>query len=185
MNQEIELNNRKINYTLTRTWRARYLRITIRRNGEVAVTLPYLLPRKTAENFLKKKSDWILKKIDEIKNPKYENRLILLPRTTYKKHKDKAYEFVENLLEKYNQTYGFRYNRVSIKKQRSVWGSCSIRGNLNFNYKILFLPQNLAEYIIVHELCHLEQLNHSRKFWELVERTFPNHKELRKELRRI
>jgi predicted metal-dependent hydrolase len=67
--------------------------------------------------------------------------------------------------------------------QRSRWGSCSRKGNLNFNYKLIQLPQELADYIVVHELCHLKQFNHSHAFWNLIAETIPNHIELRKILK--
>jgi hypothetical protein len=64
------------------------------------------------------------------------------------------------------------------------WGSCSKKGNLNFNYKIALLPQRHSDYVIVHELCHLREFNHSKKFWDLVEQAVPNHRALRTELKR-
>jgi predicted metal-dependent hydrolase len=67
----------------------------------------------------------------------------------------------------YNEHYHFRYNRVSIKMQISRWGSCSRYGNLNFNYGLINLPQELADYVVVHELCHLKEMNHGPKFWAL------------------
>ena len=86
-------------------------------------------------------------------------------------------------LSHFNQYYGFSYSRVFIRNQKTRWGACSAKGNLGFNYRIAFLPPELADYVIVHELCHLGQFNHSRAFWELVEQQIPNHKELRHELR--
>jgi predicted metal-dependent hydrolase len=83
----------------------------------------------------------------------------------------------------YNQHYGFSYAKVFIRNQKTRWGACSSRGNLGFNYRIAYLPEHLADYIIVHELCHLGQFNHSPAFWELVAKTIPNHKALRHELR--
>ena len=84
----------------------------------------------------------------------------------------------------YNSFYGFKINRIAIKNQKTRWGSCSSKGNLNFNYKIIFLRKELADYLIVHELCHLGQLNHSKKFWDLVEKTIPNFVELNKKLKK-
>ena len=87
-------------------------------------------------------------------------------------------------VKRYNEIYQYRLARISIRNQKTRWGSCSKSGNLNFNYKILFLEEQLADYIVVHELCHLQELNHSQKFWNLVAQVFPNHKQLRGELRR-
>lgn len=84
----------------------------------------------------------------------------------------------------FNSFYGFSVGRISIRDTKTRWGSCSKRGNLNFNYKILFLPAHLADYIVVHELCHLQEFNHSQNFWALVAKIFPNHKAMRAELKK-
>ena len=81
------------------------------------------------------------------------------------------------------RAYGFSFRKIFIRNQKSRWGSCSKSGNLNFHYKIALMPSRIADYIIVHELCHLAEFNHSKKFWELVARTIPDHKRIRKELR--
>ena len=102
----------------------------------------------------------------------------------YLKYRSDALEFVCQRIDYYNQLYDFKFNRISIRNQRTRWGSCSKKGNLNFNYRLLILPQYLADYIIIHELCHLKEMNHSQGFWNLVARVFPNHLEIRKKLRK-
>ena len=93
----------------------------------------------------------------------------------YVTHKEQARELVLSRLEYFNQYYGLAWKRVSIRNQRTCWGSCTSLGNLNFNYKLLFLPPELRDYIIVHELCHLAELNHGRKFWDLVREQVPDY----------
>ncbi|PID51961.1 MAG: hypothetical protein CR972_04600 [Candidatus Moraniibacteriota bacterium] len=88
-------------------------------------------------------------------------------------------------LEEFNRYYNFSYNRVSIRHQKSRWGSCSSDGNLNFNCKLLCVRDELINYVVVHELCHLKEMNHSKKFWALVAETIPHYKELRRELKNI
>lgn len=83
-----------------------------------------------------------------------------------------------------NQFYNFNYNKITIRNQKSRWGSCSSKGNLNFNYRIFLLPDELTNYIIIHELCHLKEMNHSKKFWNLVNEQIPNYKEKRRELKK-
>jgi predicted metal-dependent hydrolase len=102
--------------------------------------------------------------------------------TRYKEHREAARELVEKKLVHWNRYYNFSYNRVSIRNQRSRWGSCSSKGNLNFNYRILFLEEDLQDYLIVHELCHLQEMNHGPKFWRLVEQTIPNARSLQKKM---
>lgn len=103
----------------------------------------------------------------------------------YLELKEKARVLVNERLEYWNKHYKFKYDRVSIRNQRSRWGSCSSLGNLNFNFRIVTLPIHLVDYIIVHELCHLRQFNHSQKFWNLVGETLPNYEELLLELRKV
>ncbi len=103
----------------------------------------------------------------------------------YLEQKEDARKLVLDRLEYWNKHYNFKYSRVSIRNQRSRWGSCSSKGNLNFNFRIVTLPPHLSDYIIVHELCHLGQMNHSQKFWDLVGRTLPNYEELMLELRKV
>lgn len=76
-------------------------------------------------------------------------------------------------VEKQSQKYGFKYNDVSIKDTRSRWGSCSSRGNLNFNWRLVMAPDEILKYVVTHETAHLSHLNHSADFWQLVEQRFP------------
>jgi len=99
-------------------------------------------------------------------------------------NKEKARELINERLKFFNKFYDFNFKKISVKKQNSRWGSCSRKGNLNFNYKILFLPKNIADYIIVHELCHLKEFNHSPRFWALVAKTIPDYKKIRLSLKK-
>ena len=104
---------------------------------------------------------------------------------SYLQNRGPARQLVRQRLEYYNQFYGFQYGRVSIKNQRSRWGSCSKQGNLNFNYRLVNLPSELADYIIVHELCHLKEMNHSARFWRLVVQVMPDYLTRRQKLKKI
>lgn len=106
-------------------------------------------------------------------------------RNNYLHHKEYACQLIQQKIEKYNAYYGFSYNRIAIKNLKSRWGSCSSKRNLNFNYKIIYLPERIADYIIVHELCHLGELNHSGKFWKLVAQIFPDYRVLRSQLKKV
>ncbi len=103
----------------------------------------------------------------------------------YLEHKEAARCLVISRVKHWNQFYGFEYNRIAIRNQRRCWGSCSSLKNLNFNYRILFLPPHLQDYIVVHELCHLEELNHGKEFWNLVQRQIPHYEDHIKELKCI
>ncbi len=94
-----------------------------------------------------------------------------------------AHDLVCSRLQYFNQFYNLKYHKVSIRNQKTRWGSCSSRGNLSFNVKILFLDKELQDYLIVHELCHLKEFNHSKDFWALVEKQIPNYKYLHNKIR--
>lgn len=104
-------------------------------------------------------------------------------RKHYLKHKEEAFNLISARIDYYNNIFGFDFNRISIRNQKTRWGSCSSKKNLNFNYRILFLPQRIADYIIIHELFHLKEMNHSRRFWNLVAGVVPDYMSIRKELR--
>ncbi|OGL66441.1 hypothetical protein A2856_01990 [Candidatus Uhrbacteria bacterium RIFCSPHIGHO2_01_FULL_63_20] len=97
----------------------------------------------------------------------------------------RAKHLVLSRLAHYNALYGFRWERVSIRDQRTRWGSCSSTGTLSFNWRIAVIPAELADYVIVHELCHLKHLDHSSDFWAMVERAIPHHRACRRALRQI
>jgi predicted metal-dependent hydrolase len=80
--------------------------------------------------------------------------------------------------------YEFRINKVSVRNQKTRWGSCSVRGNLSFNYNLVQYKKEIIDYVILHELCHLKEMNHSKKFWKLVENICPDYKTLRRELKK-
>ena len=103
----------------------------------------------------------------------------------YENLKDETLRLVKEKIEKYNNFYNFKINKISIKNQRTRWGSCSRAGNLNFNYRLVLLPVYLAEYVVVHEICHIGQFDHSALFWELVSRTMPDYKKYRAELKLV
>lgn len=103
----------------------------------------------------------------------------------YEEHKEKARELVHARLAYWNQFYGYTYKRVAIRNQRSRWGSCSSKQNLNFNYKLIFLPLELVDYVIVHELCHLKHFNHSAVFWLAIGETVSDYEIRKEELRKI
>jgi predicted metal-dependent hydrolase len=89
---------------------------------------------------------------------------------------ERAYQFAGK--------YGFIINKVTVRNQKTRWGSCSARGNLSFNYNLVQYKKEIIDYVIVHELCHRKEMNHSKKFWLLVEKICPDYKILRKELKK-
>ena len=107
----------------------------------------------------------------------------------YLANKEAARALVHNriryFLEYYSKHHSISVGKIAIRNQRSRWGSCSKRGNLNFNYKIVFLKPEIQDYVIVHEICHIKEFNHAKSFWNLVAETIPEWKRLRNELKNI
>lgn len=169
----------KVAYTLKRSKRARALRITVYPDGAVVVTAPHSSARAAIERFVARHSLWARRKMDEARG----KRVIRARRADIPRLKRAAALLARERCEHFTSLYGTSVGRIVIRAQRSLWGSCSHGGNLSFNYKIALLPPALADYVVAHEICHLLQFDHSKKFWEHVARTMPDHKRLRKELR--
>jgi predicted metal-dependent hydrolase len=93
------------------------------------------------------------------------------------------YDMIYSRLEKYTSISGLQYKNLRIKKMKSRWGSCSSMGNLNFNIGLSLVPIRILDYVVVHELCHLKELNHSTRFWNEVGKLLPSYKSDRKWLR--
>lgn len=168
-------------YSLKRSSRAKYMRLTVRPGGAVILTAPRLTLRSEIERFLASKRAWLEQSVARMRNLR---ALPVSGRRSYLKHKEDARIFVLERLAQWNQIYGFSYGRIAIKYTKHLWGSCSRKGNLNFSYALLFLPRELADYIIVHELCHLREPNHGSRFWALVAQALPDYRVRRAELRR-
>lgn len=162
---------------------AKKVSITINSRGAVRATIPWWVSKGNAISFVKDNKIWILDKLAETKDRKAESLLQLGGKEDYLAEKENARTFVLQKLKQFNQFYGFSFERVAIRDQRTRWGSCSGKRNLNFNYRIIHLPIEHADYLIVHELCHLKQMNHSKDFWELVSQAIPDYRRISRELR--
>lgn len=183
MKRKIELHKKKVEYTLKVSKRARRMRLAIYCDGNFVVTAPRNTSENIVEQFIIRKSQWILDKLEYFKS--ISGQIFARgAKKDYAKHKEQALILAQKRIEYFNKACGFRFNKINIRNQKTRWGSCSRKGNLNFNYKIALLPERLADYIVVHELCHLKEFNHSQKFWNLVAKIMPDYLENRNELKR-
>ncbi len=157
------------------------MRLEVSPDGALVVTAPSYFGIRVIEYFLAKHAAWVRRKMDETKG----RTVVHITRRDIPELKKQALAFAHERCGYYAELYGVSFRSVTIRAQKTRWGSCSHKGNLSFNYRIMALPAHLAEYIIVHEMCHLLELNHSGSFWRHVERCVPGHKRLRKELRSI
>lgn len=184
MKVKTTLRGREVEYTMKKSSRARHMRVAVYCDASVVVTAPFDFGEYKIEKFLKEKAGWVLGKIDYFLRLGKTVTRIGGGRREYKKYRDEARAFVRAKIEKINEIYNFSFNKIFIKNHKTRWGSCSKKRNLNFNYKIIFLPEPLAEYVVAHELCHLGEFNHSRNFWNLLSRAVPDYKEMKAQIRK-
>jgi predicted metal-dependent hydrolase len=170
-----------VDYTLKRSTRAKYMRLTVQPGGTVILTVPHRIPEGMIERFLMQHAEWIERGVKRMQKFK---PLPVSGRAAYLKHKEEARAFITERVLYWNSFYGFAHGRIAVKDTKRIWGSCSRKGNLNFSYGLLFLPRELADYVVVHELCHLKEHNHSAHFWARVQEHQPDYVRLRHELRR-
>ncbi len=178
--RNIRLKNQNVEYFRRISPRSRSVRITISLEGDMSVSASPSVNENRIEKFLAEKADWILRAIAKVKNRNVV--VIKAPKGGLIRYGKETRALVLTRIAYFNSFHRFIYKNICIKNQKSRWGSCSKKGNLNFNYKIIFLPTHLSDYIIVHELCHLKELNHSPRFWSLVETILPDYRSLRSEL---
>jgi hypothetical protein len=183
MEKNIILDQTSVTYQLKRRLGSRRLRLKVSATGEVTVSAPPRLPQEVIEKFLTEQSKWLTAKLNDLKH-RPAPYLLKNKHQDYLAFKEPARKLVEARLKFFNQHYHLAWQKISIRQQQTRWGSCSRRGNLNFNYQIINLPPVLADYIIVHELCHLAQFNHSKAFWSLVAETLPDYQDRKLALRR-
>ena len=173
---------RNIEYEIRVSGKAKAIRITVYHDSRVIITSPKYVSENVIEKFIQSKALWIFNKTTHfMNNPK--TILRSGGGRDYREYKEKALKIVHERLFHFNTEYNFTWKNVTIKNTKGRWGSCSKKGNLNFSYKLALMPRELMDYVVVHELCHLREMNHSEKFWNLVARTFPHYKVLRKELK--
>lgn len=169
---------------IRKSTRAHRMSITVHRDGSVVAVQPSRVGLDRFLSLLQEKFVWIeetLKKFNGrtslISSRHSASERAMLSRS--------ARQIIQDRLIHFNQFYEFEYKHISIRNQKTRWGSCSSRSNLNFNYRIALLPPELQDYLIVHELCHLKEFNHSKNFWNLVEQQIPHYKQLDKALKNL
>lgn len=183
MTRQISLHNRIVHYSVRKSYRAKRMRLAVYCDGNFVVTVPQTFPTNTIDRYVVAKSQWVISKIDFFEELNKKQKLTF-GSDGYELYKNKAIELVTDRLMTLNKKYyRFKFNKITIKSQKTCWGSCSKKKNLNFNYKILFLPSKIRDYIIIHELCHLKEFNHSQKFWNLVGKAVPNFFGVKEELK--
>lgn len=173
------METQSIPYQVIRSSR-KTIAIQITPEGEVLVRCPRRMKAETIRAFVESKTDWIEKHVrKQIFVPK-------LPAFTDGEIADLAQQALRVLPERaayYAPLVGVTYGRITIRNQRTRWGSCSSEGNLNFNCLLMLTPPEVRDYVVVHELCHRKEMNHSAAFWAEVERVLPDYRAQRQWLK--
>lgn len=148
--------------------------IQIGRNGEVTVRAPYRVSDREIRHFLKQKQDWIRKHQKKIlEQEKSLEGIDPLSSEEIRSLADRARREIPARVAYYAEKVGVTYGRITIRNQKTRWGSCSSKGNLNFNCLLMLTPPEVVDSVIVHELCHRKEMNHSKKFYDEVYRVYP------------
>jgi len=148
--------------------------IEISRQGEILVRCPLSMPDDAIEDLVNSHRLWIEKHLALV--PPTEQQQKLSPEELEALGKKAVTVFPERVAH-FAEIMGVSYSRITIRTQRTKWGSCSSKGNLNFNVLLMLAPPEVLDYIVVHELCHRKELNHSPKFWAEVEKVMPRYRD--------
>jgi hypothetical protein len=162
---------------LEKSSRAKYLNISVKPPAKIRVAVPMGVSYEKAEMFARSKTDWI------------NNNLIKIS-TLMKKHgqlklidREHARRYLTKRIHELALQHGFIYNNLYIKNQKTRWGSCSSKNNINLNIKLLHLPRELSDYVIMHELVHTKVKSHAFEFWKMLDKYVGDAKEYNENLK--
>lgn len=169
MKQQIEIirSNRKT------------ISIEIKKDLIIVVRCPKRMSECDVASFIRKKSSWIEKNLQKIQSCVTEHETLQFPSYSQEEFdllRKSAKEIITQRVNYYAPLIGVSFSRITIRKQKTRWGSCSSLKNLNFNWLLVLCPKEVLDYVVVHELCHLLYMNHSKRFWECVERHYPDYR---------
>lgn len=152
------------------------------KDGNVIIKAPKVIKKAELIKIIEKHQSWIEKavKTEAEKRGKYEN----LTEEEIKLLKKEAKKYLSERCEYYARIMGLSYNRITITSAKTRFGACSSAKNLSFSYRLMLYPEPACEYVVVHELAHLKEMNHSKKFYAIIEKYLPDYKERRKLLKK-
>jgi predicted metal-dependent hydrolase len=165
-----------------RSKRAKRINISVRPFKGVRVAVPYRVSLEKAMEFTGSRRGWIKKNLGKMRQMEKDHKILSM------KFKDidrgEARKILIKRLDELAKAHGFKYNRVFIRNQKTRWGSCSLKNNINLNVKLVRLPERLTDYVIIHELVHTRIKSHNKKFYAELERIVYDRKPLDKELKK-
>lgn len=174
-------NGNGFSYKIIRSKR-KSVALQLGKDGIFIVRAPMHIPMYFIDDFLKRNEDW-MKKTQQ----KQEQRRKQAHQITEEERTEgiqRAKVIFPARAAYFAQRMGVSYGRITIREQKTRWGSCSSAGNLNFNWKLVLMPQEILDYVVVHELAHRKEMNHSARFWKIVEEEIPDYMKRRTLLRK-
>ena len=165
----------------------RTIAIEINQDLQVIVRAPMGMRQAEIQAFVESKNDWITKHLEKMRSRKQstegQNRHPSMSGQELQELAAQASRVIPERVAYYARIVGVTYGRITIRNQKTRWGSCSSKGNLNFNCLLMLTPPEVLDYVVVHELCHRKEMNHSARFWAEVEHVLPDYEIRRKWLR--
>lgn len=174
-----------IPYEIIRSRRKTY-GISVAPGGKVTVRIPLRGSERFAVSMAEEKKEWIARSVRKMQT--VEQRPAQKEKTPYERRLEAPYrqaakEYIPKRVALFANELGVTYGTVTIRDQKTRWGSCSSKGNLSFNWRLILAPPKVLDYVVVHELCHRKEMNHSSRFWTLVESIMPDYRDHRKWLK--
>ena len=163
-----------------RSNRARHINISVKPFKGVRVAVPHGVSFDKAKQFAQSKRNWIKKHLDKMRQVEKDHKV-------FSKHlpeidRGKARKKLVNRLNELSEQHGFSYNKVAVRNQKTRWGSCSSKNNINLNMKLVRLPDEMIDYVLLHELVHTRIKNHTQAFWTELNKFVGDAKEMRKKM---
>lgn len=206
---KLQINQKQISVNIRKEKKVRNLSLRIVSNEELSMVVPVLMTEKYCFDFIERKKNWIIKnlrkfdldqeefflgekltvKIDDTMKGNFnynsaEKILVIKEKSGYDLFiYEYAKKYLPDYIRKVAQKNSFTINRISIRKQKTRWGSCSAGKNISINYKLLKYSPDIINYVIFHELCHTIEMNHSFRFWNLIAKYVQNYQECRLKLK--
>ena len=153
--------------------------VSIQVNQDLSITVraPQRVTQKEIKRILEKNDSWIQKHIEMLREKQAEAEDVKkLTAEEIKTLAEQALKLIPQRVEYFARQVGVTYGRITIRNQKTRWGSCSSKGNLNFNCLLMLAPTEILDYVVVHELCHRKEMNHSKAFWTEVEKVLPDYR---------
>ena len=165
----------QISYQIIRSSR-KTMSLEIKADGSVVVRAPLRLSEAKIQKFVEGKQEWILKNLEKIQKRDAQKENVQKLSALERQHlQNKACVVIPRRVAYYAEKLGVSYGKITLRQQKTRWGSCSSEKNLNFNWKLILAPPEVLDYVVIHELCHLKEMNHSKAFWDEVGKVMPEY----------